>query len=658
MRKFYVKTALLIFFLSINFAPIAQVRYDKLDPDPFPDLVPGKTNNQFYAQDFDSDGDTDFVFWNGSLDQYYKNNGDGTYTLISDNTLTPFAGVRMPVFGQENTVMEDFDGDEDLDILYFDNLLHFHIYLENNGRKFIPSSNPFANFIPGSDWNKATVNQFLPGDFDNDGDTDMLYSTGSINKYYQNNGAGTFTHFDDLSQTPFAILPSSALPTRGLQFMVKADFDSDNDIDIFYYNPLTGVHHYLLNHNGVYNDVISPFPNVISGINGGTSTANRFQAGDFDADGDVDLVYWTPSVNQYYANNGNGTFTFFPSLMNTPFEGINGPSYGLHQSQITDLDHDGDIDIISNEGPAYSALSLRSSPPMIKSVDPENNALNVPIHKDIILTFSTPVIIGKGNIYILKTDDDTIVETIAANSPAVTGSGTNTITINPVSDLLPEKEYAILFDYNAFKDIQERAFGDLDLGLRRITDIMYTSYYAFTTIPAGFPMKLRTFYAKRDRHIVELNWETIAEFNAKEFLIERSNDGILFTSIGKISAKGMPSAYTFMDTISMYASYFYRLKLIDLDAKFTHSNVVQVNAEKTVVSLSTYPNPVKMGNYISILSAAKKGIIKISGLSGNIFTSQLWIHGGLISTNDLPAGVYILELESNGKYERTKIVVY
>jgi hypothetical protein len=86
--------------------------------------------------------------------------------------------------------------------------------------------------------------------------------------------------------------------------------------------------------------------------------------------------------------------------------------------------------------------------------------------------------------------------------------------------------------------------------------------------------------------------------------------------------------------------------------------VVQVNAEKTVVSLSTYPNPVKMGNYISVQSAAKKGIVKISGLSGNIFTSQLWIHGGLISTKDLPAGVYILELESNGKYERTKIVVY
>lgn len=647
---------LLVSFLSIDFALTAQIRYVKADI--FPELVPGVTKNQFYAGDFDNDGDTDLVFWNGSLDHYYKNNGDGTYTLITDNTQTPFPGIRMPVFGQENTVMQDFDGDGDQDILYFDNSLQYHIYLQNRNSKYFQTSNPFANFIAGTDGSVATVNQFLPGDFDNDGDIDMLYSTGITYKYYQNNGAGTFTHYDDLRQTPFTILPTSAIPLKGLQYLVKADFDSDNDIDIFFYNPITGIHHYLLNNNGVYNDVISPFTNIINGINGGNSTGNRFQAGDFDADGDVDLVYWTPSVNQYYANNGNGMYTFFHNYMNTPFEGINGPSYGCDQSQIADLDLDGDIDIINFEGSAYSILKLQAAPPFLKSVDPENYSLNVPINKDLILQFSTPVDTGMGNIYIIKTEDDTIVETIAANSARVKGSGTSTIIIDPIRDLLPGKQYAVLFDYSAFKDVQQRAFGDLDLELRRISDIMYTSYYTFTTDLNVSSIRLKTFYTKRERNVVNLYWETIAEVKAKHFLIERSKDGIGFTSIGKITANGTPSLYSFIDTVSLFSTWFYRLKLIDLDTKFTHSNMLQVNAERTVVSLITYPNPVKSGNYFTVQSAAKEGTVRIRNLSGNLFLQQSWVDGALINTQDIPAGVYILELESNGKYERTKVVVY
>lgn len=658
MNKMFTQSIFLIVFIFTHLGMSAQVRYAPAATNPFPAFVPGTTNNQFFAADFDADGDTDVVFWNGTLDHFYRNNGNGTYSLISDNMQTPFSGIRMPVFGQENTVMQDFDDDGDQDILYFDNQLNFHIYLQNTGNAFVQASNPFANFVAGSNLTSATVNQFLPGDFDNDGDVDMLYTTGSMYKYYQNNGAGTFTHYDDLSNSPFAIVPLNALPLKGLQYVVKADFDTDNDIDIYYFNPLTGVHHYLLNNNGVFNDVISPFASVIDGINGGTGTGNKFQAGDFDADGDVDLVFWTPSVNQYYANNGNGSFTFFPSFMNTPFEGVNGPVYGLNQAQITDLDNDGDIDIISNEGPAYSFLYLNGSPPKIQIFDPLNGALNVPVQKNLVLQFSTTVNTGAGNIYISKNSDNSIIETISALSTSVSGTGTNTITIDPVNNLQPATKYDILFDYNAFNDPLGRVFGILDLELRRTSDLFFTTYYSFTTVAAALPIKLKSFEANKSLSGIQLRWETALEVHAKGIEIERSKDGNLFSKIWEVPAKGKPSTYVYLDPSSVNAFAFYRLKLIDLDQTYQYSNIVRVNAVLQTSALMAYPNPVQSGGSLTVQSSYSEAQLRIIDMNGAILQNYMWRAGDLISTVGLFAGTYVLQLESNGKLEQTKIVVH
>lgn len=658
MNCTFTRPTILFSLLLLALSSAAQVKYSNASPSPFPDLVAGATNNQFFSGDFDNDGDYDLVFWNGSLDHYYKNNGNGTFTLISNNAQTPFPGLRMPVFGQENTVMQDFDSDGDEDILYFDNLLNFHIYLQNNGTGYVQGANPFANFVAGSNMSSATVNQFLPGDFDNDGDVDMLYSTGSINKYYQNNGAGTFTHYDDLTNTPFTILPTTSIPTKGLQYLVKADFDTDNDLDLYYFNPLTGVHHYLQNNNGVYSDVVSPFPAVIDGVNGGSGTANKFQAGDFDADGDVDFVFWTPTVNQYYANNGAGVFTFFPDYMNTPFEGVNGPTYGLHQSQITDIDNDGDIDIVSNEGPTYTILILNGAPPVVQSFDPVNEALNVAVNKNLSFQFSSVVNSGGGNIYLAKASDNSIVETIPASASNVTGLGTNDITINPTADLLPGVEYNLFFDYNAFKDPLGRVFGELDLEWRRTSDIFYTTYYSFTTALAVLPIKLKSFQAKRELDGVKLYWETAMEVNAREMVVERSSNGNIFTAIGSVSAKGKPTAYNFFDPSLTNSSKYYRLKMVDLDGSFLYSNIVRINESLDFTSLSVYPNPVRSGNLLTVQSTFKEGNIKIMGLNGSVLFDQVWKAGELLNTQGLAAGMYIMQVESNGKSERLKLVVY
>ena len=66
---------------------------------------------------------------------------------------------------------------------------------------------------------------------------------------------------------------------------------------------------------------------------------------------------------------------------------------------------------------------------------PADNATNVALDANIVLTFSEAMDVEEGNITIKKTSGDTTVETIDVTSGQVTGTGTATITINPSSDL-------------------------------------------------------------------------------------------------------------------------------------------------------------------------------------------------------------------------------
>ena len=84
------------------------------------------------------------------------------------------------------------------------------------------------------------------------------------------------------------------------------------------------------------------------------------------------------------------------------------------------------------------------------SSSPVDNAVGIAVGANIQLLFLSNVAVQAQNVTIKKTSDNSIVETIPVNGLLVTGGGTNTITINPTSDLLPSTEYYILLAAGAF----------------------------------------------------------------------------------------------------------------------------------------------------------------------------------------------------------------
>ncbi|MFI0848197.1 FG-GAP-like repeat-containing protein [Mesorhizobium sp. IMUNJ 23232] len=195
---------------------------------PFAGLT-SATQNIFLPGDFDNDGDVDLVAWTGTQEIYYRNNGSGAFTSITDMSLTPFAGVPVPAWGPQSTRVADFDGDNDQDILFFRGDTDQFVYLRNNGGNYSQQASPF----PALSTNGTDPNTTVVGDFDSDGDVDVLFWNGSAEAYYRNNGGGSYTLTTDLSTTPFAGL--AVPPAFGPDNMEIADFDADGDIDILLY---------------------------------------------------------------------------------------------------------------------------------------------------------------------------------------------------------------------------------------------------------------------------------------------------------------------------------------------------------------------------------------------------------------------------------------
>lgn len=120
------------------------------------------------------------------------------------------------------------------------------------------------------------------------------------------------------------------------------------------------------------------------------------------------------------------------------------------------------------------------------------------------------------------------------------------------------------------------------------------------------PVILISFTASYDpvKSITNLSWKTTQEHNSKLFGIERSTDeGTTFDEIGTLNAAGnssIPKQYYFTDTKPQEGFNLYRLKQIDLDAKFEYSKIVFVKVKNSdQVYYSTYPNPAKGSVYIS-----------------------------------------------------------
>jgi len=166
-----------------------------------------------------------------------------------------------------------------------------------------------------------------------------------------------------------------------------------------------------------------------------------------------------------------------------------------------------------------------------------------------------------------------------------------------------------------------------------------------TVCPETFlPLDLVDFNAAYQNNEVVLNWNTLDEENVKEFQIEKSLNGKLFTQTGTVAARNQnKNEYSFIDGDMNNNTLFYRLKMVDIDGQESYSNIERVEVEQTL-PVKVYPNPAQ--DQISIVGTAQQ--IQHAELYNMTGQKMLTIRAAsdltTIDISNFPAGMYFLKL--------------
>ena len=175
--------------------------------------------------------------------------------------------------------------------------------------------------------------------------------------------------------------------------------------------------------------------------------------------------------------------------------------------------------------------------------------------------------------------------------------------------------------------------------------------------PVPLPLDLISFkgYALEEGN--NLEWITENEENTAFFEIERSEDGQRFTSIGRVDAQGFSieaSYYSFLDKTAPAKAY-YRLRMVDLDEKYTFSDIIFLENENIRNNeVQVFPNPFENQLTFTTDYAWSEAVdIHLFNSFGQLVTTRKWSEGQKfnLSTNTLPSGVYIYKIQSKNGQE-------
>ncbi len=97
-------------------------------------------------------------------------------------------------------------------------------------------------------------------------------------------------------------------------------------------------------------------------------------------------------------------------------------------------------------------------PPSIDILSPTDDSTDIAIDTNLVITFSENVTIDTGNINIFDSSDDSVIDTIDVTSPILTGTGTDTITIDLLTELPENTSVYIQIDALAFKDMADNYY--------------------------------------------------------------------------------------------------------------------------------------------------------------------------------------------------------
>lgn len=318
----YITVALFV-LTFVGQAYTQNISFTIADPQPVIHEVYG---GRIVSGDLDNDGDLDIV--QSGIGEDLMGLGARASVFLNDGNgnFTIQEQNFNAFWTTEEIAMGDFDNDGDLDII---------ISSENRSELYRNDGQANFTFDNSSSFEAISFSEMVVGDVDGDGDLDVLqFGTPSsvafppIANLYLNDGAGVFTQSQNTSFLP------SRQPT-----VAFIDLEGDGDLDVISFgkNDNNEAQVGVYENDGTGNYTVFSTSNIVPHI------SDEISVGDVDNDGDEDVLITGRDAGGIpktilYLNDGAGQFS---ELMNTPF-----PDFSAGTNAFADLDNDNDLDVL------------------------------------------------------------------------------------------------------------------------------------------------------------------------------------------------------------------------------------------------------------------------------------------------------------------------
>ena len=224
---------------------------------------------------------------------------------------------------------------------------------------------------------------------------------------------------------------------------------------------------------------------------------------------------------------------------------------------------------------------------------------------------------------------------------------------------------------SSFRDDTKEGTGSVTAGSNTLTWTGLSTFSKFSgagDTDAVLPVDLLSLIAECNRDDVEITWVTASEINNDYFLLEKSDQSVVFDYLGEVAGNGTTTEmneYSFTDYDYQNGTAYYRLTQYDFNGEKEVFDIVSVSCEQdqSDSKISTISN--KDVGYINIQAEdlgenVFYGLRVFDAAGKQVYNREHYTESGRtddkVSIYNQSSGIYIIQLNVEGKVLIDKVV--
>lgn len=192
-----------------------------------------------------------------------------------------------------------------------------------------------------------------------------------------------------------------------------------------------------------------------------------------------------------------------------------------------------------------------------------------------------------------------------------------------------------------------------------------TAFQRVCSRGAVLPLSFLSTNGSIKNNLATIEWKTTSEESLRRYEIERSEDGIRFTTAGSVQPETNSTAvknYSWTDNKILKGTAYYRIKSISFTGSIQFSSIIKLSSDKSTPNLLIYPNPaINKSMNLQITNAAGRYTLNIYNLAGlKIYSQSISVgSASFAATIQLPAGLpkgsYQVVMQNNKQHFRNMV---